>query len=105
VTLQTQSYSPWNIVGFRFGPYLDYSLGILGNSVTGFRKSQGYSQLGIGALIKNDYLVYSDFQLSVAYYPVIPGSGFNVVKINSFVTTDFGFGNFVFGKPDIVAFE
>ena len=105
VTLQTQSYSPWNVVGFRFGPYLDYSLGILGNSVTGFKKSQGYSQLGLGALIKNDYLVYSDFQLSVAYYPVVPGSGFNVLKINSFVTTDFGFGNFVFGKPDIVAFE
>lgn len=105
VTLQTQSYSPWNVVGFRFGPYLDYSLGILGNAVTGFKKSQGYSQLGIGALIKNDYLVYSDFQLSVAYYPIIPGSGFNVFKINSFVTTDFGFGNFVFGKPDVVAFE
>ena len=29
LTLQTQSYAPWNIFGFRLGPYLTYSLGML----------------------------------------------------------------------------
>jgi hypothetical protein len=105
LTLQTQSYSPWNIFGFRLGPYMNYSFGMLGNVKSGFKNSSVYSLLGVGALIRNDYLVFSNFQLSVAYYPLIPGSGFNVVKINSFLTTDFGFGDFIFGKPAIAAFQ
>jgi hypothetical protein len=105
LTLQIQSYSPWNVFGFRLGPYLDYSFGLLGNARSGFKDSPAYSLIGLGALIKNDYLVFSNFQLSVAYYPLIPGSGFNVFKVNSFITTDFGFGDFIFGKPTIVAFQ
>jgi hypothetical protein len=105
LTLQTQSYAPWNVLGFRFGPYLNCSLGMLGNATSGFKNSQVYSQLGIGSLIKNDYLVLSNFQLSIAYYPSIPGNGYNIIKLNSFVTTDFGFGDLLFGKPEIVAFK
>jgi hypothetical protein len=105
MTLQTQSYAPWNVWGFRFGPYLVCSLGMLGNESSGFSKSNVYSLVGIGALIKNDYLVFSNFQLSAAYYPSIPGNGYNVVKINAFATTDFGFRDFSFGKPDIVPFQ
>lgn len=33
LTLQTQSYAPWNVIGFRFGPYLIYSAGMLGDSI------------------------------------------------------------------------
>jgi hypothetical protein len=105
LTLQTQSYAPWNAGGFRFGPYMICSLGMLGNDTSGFKNSPVYTQLGIGALIKNDYLVLSNFQVSVAYYPSIPGKGYSVVKGNAFVTTDFGFRDFIFGKPEIVAFQ
>src|SRR4030042_2204411 len=48
-TLQTQSYAPWNIFGFRFGPYLTYSLGMLSDAITGFRNSKVYSLVGLGA--------------------------------------------------------
>ena len=105
LTLQTQTYAPWKVFGFRFGPFLICSLGMLGNESSGFKNSPLFSQLGIGTLIKNDHLVLSDFQLSVAYYPSIPGSGFNIFKANAFVTTDFGFRDFDFGKPEIVAFQ
>jgi hypothetical protein len=105
LTFQTQSYAPWNAAGFRFGPYLNCSLGMLGNAKSGFNNSPIYSQLGLGTLIKNDYLVLSNFQISVAYYPSIPGSGYSIVKFNSFITTDFGFGDFIFGKPAIAAFQ
>jgi len=104
-TFQTQSYAPWNVWGFRFGPYLVYSLAFLGNETSGFKKSPLYSQFGIGSLVKNDYLVSSEFQLSISYYPSIPGSGFNVFKVNAFGTTDFGFRDFIFGKPEIAAFR
>ncbi len=104
-TFQTQSYAPWNFYGFRFGPYLVCSLGIIGDETTGFSRSPLYSELGVGTLVQNDYLISSDFQLSVSYYPSIPGNGFNVFKVNVLSTTDFGFRDFIFGKPEITAFR
>jgi hypothetical protein len=105
LTLQTQSYSPWKVLGFRFGPFLNCSLGMLGNANSSFKNSHVYSQLGIGALIRNEYLVSTDFQLSNAYYPSIPGRGYNVIRPNSYRTADFGFNDFIFGKPQIAAFQ
>jgi len=105
LTFQTQSYSPWNFVGFRFGPYLTFSLGMLGDDKTGFKNSNLYSHIGVGVLIKNDHLVINTFQLSLAYYPLIPGSGQNVFKANSFRSADFGFRDFEIGKPAVVRFE
>jgi len=104
-TLQTQSYAPWNFIGFRFGPFLNCSLGMLSDPVTGLKNSKVYAQLGLGILIKNDYLVFNTFQISISFYPIIPGVGNNVFKINSFKTSDFGFGDFEFGKPAIVVFQ
>lgn len=105
LTLQTQSYAPWNLVGFRFGPYLTGSLGMLGNASSGFKYSRVSSQLGIGALIKNEYLVLNNFQFSISYYPSIPGSGYNIFKFNVFRTTDFGLSDFIFSKPETVPFQ
>jgi len=104
-TLQTQSYPPWNFIGFRFGPFLNCSLGMLSDPVTGLKNSKVYAQLGLGILIKNDYLVFNAFQISISFYPIIPGVGNNVFKMNSFRTSDFGFGDFEFGKPAIVVFQ
>ncbi|HLG33777.1 MAG TPA: hypothetical protein VI757_02770, partial [Bacteroidia bacterium] len=105
VTLQTQSYAPWNVLGFRFGPYIIYSLGIIGNDVTGFKNSHMYSQIGLGVLIKNEYLVFNYFQASIAFYPIIPGDGENIFKINSNTTTDIGFRDFIIGKPATAAYQ
>jgi hypothetical protein len=105
LTLQTQSYAPWHFLGFRFGPYIIYSMGLLGNSATGFNKSHVYSQFGIGMLMKNEYLVLSNFQLSVSFYPIIPGAGENIFKMNSNTTTDFGFRDFSIGKPEVVVYQ
>jgi hypothetical protein len=105
ITLQTQSYTPWNLIGFHFGPYLVFSLGMLGDEITGFNNSKVYSQIGLGVLIKNENLVFSTFQLSIAFYPSIPGKGQNVFKMNSFKTTDFGFRDFEIGKPAVIQFQ
>ena len=105
LTLQTQSYAPWNFIGFRFGPYVTFSLGKLGDDETGFKNSRLYSQIGLGVLIKNEHLVINTFQLSIAYYPMIPGHGQNIVKTNSFRSADFGFRDFEIGKPAVVVFQ
>ncbi|HEY3388868.1 MAG TPA: hypothetical protein VGK38_04805, partial [Prolixibacteraceae bacterium] len=104
-SVQTQSYAPWNFVGFRFGPFLTYSCGILGNSSTGFRNSKVYSQVGLGVLIKNENLIFSAFQISITFYPVIPGHGQNIFKPNSYQTSDFGLRDFDIGKPGTVPYQ
>ncbi len=104
-TLQTQSYAPWNLIGFRFGPYLICSLGMLGDASTGFINSKVYSLIGIGVLVKNENLVLKTFQVSISFYPVIPGNGLDIFKTNSFKTTDFGYRDYVIGKPAIIGFQ
>jgi hypothetical protein len=103
--MQTQSYPPWNFIGFRFGPYLSYSLGLLADAKTPFRKSRVYSQIGLGVLIKNENLVFNTFQISISFYPSIPGVGQDVFIMNSLRTTDFGFRDFEFGKPSVVRYR
>lgn len=105
LTLQTQSYAPWNFIGFHFGPYFFTSLGMLGNASSGFKHSQLYAVMGLGVLVKNEYLMFSTFQFSVSYYPVLPGKGFNVFKLNAFETSDYGFRDFEISKPDIVVYK
>ncbi len=105
LTLQTQSYARWSILGFSFGPYLICSFGMLGDALTGFKNSRVYSQLGLGVLIKNENLVFKNFHISIAFYPIIPGKGRDIFKLNSFRTTDFGFRDFVIGKPQTMVFQ
>ncbi len=104
-TLQSQAYAPWNLAGFHFGPYFIYSLGMLGDASSGFKTSKVYSQIGIGVLIKNSNLVFNTFQISLSFYPLIPGYGQNVFKMNSFSTNDFGFRDFEIRKPAQVLFQ
>jgi hypothetical protein len=104
-TLQTQSYAPWYLLGFRFGPFITYSLGMLGDSKTGFKTSKVYSQIGFGVLLKNENLVFNTFQISISFYPLIPGIGQDVFKFNSYKTSDFGFQDFEIGKPATVVFR
>ncbi len=96
---QTQSYAPWNLYGFHFGPFLVCSVGMLGDAFTGFKNRKLYSQIGFGVQIKNENLVFSSFQVSISFYPIIPGNGQNIIKMNSFSTVDFGFRDFEIGKP------
>ncbi|HAQ18104.1 MAG TPA: hypothetical protein DCR40_02595 [Prolixibacteraceae bacterium] len=105
LTVQTQAYAPWNFIGFRFGPFLICSLGMLSDEINGFRNSKVYSQMGVGVLIKNENLVFNTFQISLSFYPQIPGTGHNIFKMNSFSTGDFGFRDFEIGKPGPVAYR
>lgn len=105
LTLQTQLYSTWNLYGFRLNPYFNYSIATLGNPEKRLLENKAYSKIGIGLIINNDFLVFSSFQISLSYYPSIPGDGDNIFKTNSFETTDFGFQDFELGKPRTVLYK
>ncbi|MBX9808238.1 MAG: hypothetical protein K2X95_10630, partial [Flavobacteriaceae bacterium] len=105
LTFQTQTYSPWKVFGFRLNPFFNYTLAMLGNEETRLSNSQAFSKIGIGFLITNDYLVFRTFQISLAYYPTIPGNGNNILKTNALETSDFGFQDFGLGKPRTVIYK
>ncbi|CAM4096408.1 hypothetical protein FLAN108750_10015 [Flavobacterium antarcticum] len=105
LSLQTQFYSPWNLWGFRVNPYFNMTTALLGNEKRGLHKSPLYASFVTGIIISNDFLVFNSFQFSLAYYPSIPGQGYNIFQTNSFETTDFGFQDFELGKPRTVSYQ
>lgn len=104
-TFQTQAYSPWNFAGFRLNPYLNFTTAILSNSNSAIYKKKAYSKIGVGFLINNDFLIFSGFQLSFAYYPQIPSQGDNIFKTNSFNSDDFGLQDFNLAKPRTIIYK
>jgi hypothetical protein len=105
LTFQTQTYSPWNVFGFRLNPYFNYTIAILGIEKSGINSSPAFSKIGVGFLITNDYLLFKTFQISLAYFPTIPGYGTNIIKTNALETSDFGFQDFELDKPRTVIYK
>jgi hypothetical protein len=103
MTIQSQGYSPWRFLGFRLNPYLSYTAGMLGQENIGFSDSKLYSQISMGLIISNDFLVFSSFQFSLSYYPSIP-DGNPMFKTNALSTSDFGLQNFEISKPSIIGY-
>lgn len=105
LSLQTQTYSPHALWGFRMNPFFNYSIAVLGNPNSSMTHNKAYSKVTLGLLISNDYLVFSSFQLSISYYPSIPQQGDNAFKTNTFETSDYGLQNFELAKPRIVNYK
>ncbi len=105
LTFQTQSYSPWNVLGFRLNPFANFSMGIIGDEEKKLYESKVYTTFGLGILIFNDYLIFNSFQLSFAFYPSIPSEGQNIFKTNSFKNNDIQLPDFQVGKPTVVPYQ
>lgn len=105
ITLQTQSYAPWNIVGFRINPFANFTMGVIGDRYNHIWESNLYCKFGMGVLIYNDYLIFNSFQLSVAFYPNIPGQGYNVFKNNTIKNNDIALPDFQVSRPAVVLYE
>jgi hypothetical protein len=104
IYFQTQSYSPWNVLGFRLNPYLSYSMGMLSGSEDSFKNSKMYSQVGAGVIVSNDFLVFNSFQFSFSYFPSIP-AGSDAFKTNSIRSYDLTLPNFEIPKPSVVSYR
>lgn len=105
LTLQTQSYAPWNLYGFRFGPFFSISMVILSDKNFSFGNSKLYSQFDIGILVKNEFLLFNYFQISLSFNPVIPGGKNNIFRGNAYQTSDLGLPEFDTGKPSIILYQ
>ena len=102
LSLRTQFYPPWQLIGFRFNPYLDINAAMLDDDQTRAHQNKIYTSLGVGLIIRNDYLVFNSIQLSLSYYPNIPGQGHHIFNTNSLRTKDYGLSGFELGKPSTI---
>lgn len=102
---QIQTYSPYEFLGFRFSPFLNSALGLISNEGENLTDGKMYAKIGLGILFTNDYLVFSNFQLSLAWYNTIPGSGDNLFKTNTFNNNDYELMDFEFGKPELIPYN
>ena len=105
VTFQTQFYAPLSLWGFRFGPYFNCTLGMLGNEASGFKYNRLNSQFGVGVLIRNEYLIFKLFQISLAFYPHYANLGDNIFKLNPYRASTFGFRDFDLQKPVTIPYQ
>lgn len=105
VIFQTQTYTPGRWNGFRFSPYVNFTLGSINNKNANLFKNKVYSKIGIGALINNDFLVFNSFQISFSYYPTIPFEGDNILKTNSFENNDLSLPDFQLNKPEYINYQ
>lgn len=104
LNFQVQTYAPTEILGFRFSPFFTTSIGFMGDVEDTFVNKDMYSKIGLGIMITNDYLVFNSFQLSLAFYPNIPGNGKNIFKTNTLRNNSFGLQQFNYGRPELVPY-
>jgi len=104
-TFQTQSYNQKDWYGFNFSPFLNFTVGFLDEGNNVFFGNKMYSQIGIGVLVNNNYLVFNSFQFSFSYYPSLPIDGSNIIKTNAFQNSNIDFHDFQIGQPSVVPYQ
>jgi hypothetical protein len=102
ITGQSRFYMPWNVWGFRFAPYLVYTIGVFGDD-SGFSAKRTYATLDLGVLFRNDHLVFNSFELSFSCFLYTPDS--NIYRFNSYSARDFSLRDFDIGRPGKILYE
>ena len=100
---QTQSYTPYQVLGFRMAPFFNAALGVIGDRNSSFFSSNNIiSRIGLGIMFTNDYFVFNNFQISFSYYPRIPGDGNNLFKTGVIDNKDFKLMDYDFNRPEYI---
>lgn len=105
LSTQTQAYSPFYWLGFRFNPFFNVDVGFLGKENDAFLKTDVYSKVAIGFYISNDFLMFRNIQFSFCYFPRIPEDGNHIFKITNIQNDDFRLQNFQYRPPNMVIYR
>jgi hypothetical protein len=105
LNLETVVYLPYSVLGFQFAPILSGGFGLIGNEENTLIRSKLYQFYGLGVLIRNELLIASNFQLSIGFYPVIPGVGISEIKFNPIKNYNYNFREFYLAQPAVVSFN
>lgn len=104
VALQTQAYAPLQLIGFRFAPVLYVIGGMVSQDRNEIFNSRVYSALGLGILIRNDFLINSSFQISFSIFPNLFGTD-SWFRLNDLRTSDFALPVLQQDRPEFIDYN
>jgi hypothetical protein len=96
---------PYQIIGFQFAGILFAGFAKIGNTPGALSGSPVYQAYGIGLLIRNEYLVINTIQISLSYYPIVPGKSPDQFQFNPGSISDVKFTDFSLSKPDFLGYQ
>ena len=98
-------YSPYKFMEFQFAGIIFTGFGRLSDTPLAMASGPVYRNYGLGLLIRNENLVLSTIQLSINFYPQIPGRMPNSFQFNPSSIPDIRFSDFYLSKADVVAYQ
>ncbi len=101
--LENVIYLPFNIIGFKFATIVFMGFGIVDDSYS-FIDNKLHQVYGLGLLIRNENLVFDNFQFSVGFYPVFNGER-DIFKFNPVSFSNLQFNDFYLNKPGIISYQ
>jgi hypothetical protein len=105
LNLETVTYAPYNIIGFRFAPLLLVGCGMLETDKIKLLKSPIYQAYSVGLLIRNENFINASFEVTYGIYPNLPDDNTRFYKFNSVTNFTLKVKSFAISKPGIVAYE
>ena len=101
---QTVLYAPYSILGFRFAPIALIGLGTVDNTNDPWFGQRIYPAFALGLLVRNEYLLVKTFQLSIGFYPDVPGSESATTLFNPVSSFQLGARNYAYSQPEVVGY-
>jgi hypothetical protein len=105
VNMSTVIYMPYKFIGFQFAAILFAGFGKLVNVTQQLLSPPVYQAYGIGVLLRNENLVINTIQISLNYYPLVPGKHPDFFQFNPSTLSDLKFTDFYLSKPDYIGYQ
>jgi hypothetical protein len=105
LNLEFVLYMPYKFIGFQFAPVLFYSVAGLANNFGSMFSNTFYQAFAVGVLIRNEYLVSSTFELSIGFYPYMPGTDNNSFAANPISNYNIKARDYFITKPELVLYK
>lgn len=102
---ETVLYAPYNLLGFKIAPVLLVGAGTIGMEGDPIFSGRIHTAFTLGLLVRNENLLVQTFEVSLGFYPSLPGNGAAGFDLNSFTSFSPGAPGFDFGVPAMVAYE
>jgi hypothetical protein len=106
LNLESVTYVPYNIIGFRFAPLILIGLGMLDTPQHQLLYSPVYQSYAIGVLVRNENLLNSSFQITYGYSPnLADDNSHNYGKFNPSIGFSIKVPVFAVIKPSVVTYQ
>lgn len=89
-------------LGFRVTPVLLLGVGMVGDKETPIYNARVYKGFGAGVAVTNVYLVKSNFEILIGFYP---GIGAHELRFNPVNVWSFQFQDYAFDRPSVITFD